>query len=53
VSTDHETWQIEGEVLGGVNSNLYYSAMVDDQVVFIRRDGSGPLQLAIATVTMP
>ncbi len=54
VSTDLASWQIEGELLGVPTSNLYYSALVGDQLVFIRRDnGSARFQLAIATVTMP
>jgi hypothetical protein len=53
VSTDREHWQIEGEVLGGPTSNLYYCAVVGDQIVFVRRDDGGPLQLSNATLTMP
>jgi hypothetical protein len=53
VSTDRARWQVEGEVLGGVSSNLYYAALNDDQVIFIRQDDGGLMQLAIATVTMP
>jgi hypothetical protein len=53
VSTDRAHWQVEGELLGDVASNLYYAAMVDDQVVFIRQDNGGPMHLSIAHVTMP
>jgi len=53
VSTDYTHWQVEAEVLGGLSSNAYYSALVDDKVVFVRQDASGPLRLAIAAVTMP
>jgi hypothetical protein len=53
VSTDRAHWQIEGELLGGAFSDLYYAAMVDDQVVFIRRDNGGPMHLSIANVAMP
>ena len=53
MSTDCAHWQIEGELLGGAYSDLYYAAMVDDQVVFIRRDNGGPMHLSIADVVMP
>jgi hypothetical protein len=53
LSTDWSTWQFEGEVLGAEDTNLYYSAVVDDHVVFLRQDSGGPLKLAIATVLMP
>jgi len=53
VSTDRAHWQVEREVLGGVSSNLFYAALVDDQLVFIRQDNGGPMHLSIATVTMP
>ena len=53
VTTDLEHWQIEGEVLGSSTSNLYYSALIDDQVVFVRAYNGGRLRLAIATVAMP
>jgi hypothetical protein len=53
VSTDLANWQVEGELLGGVSSMVYYASLVDDQVVFIRQDIGGPATLSIATVTMP
>jgi hypothetical protein len=53
VSTDRSHWQVEGELLGAPSSSLYYAAMVDDQVVFIRQDHGGPMQLSIAHVIMP
>jgi hypothetical protein len=53
VSTDRTTWQIEGEVIGGVGSDIYYSAFLEDRVVFIRRDGTPTLRLGIATLNMP
>jgi hypothetical protein len=52
VSTDRAHWQVEGEVLGAPGANLYYSAMVDDQVLTIRQDPSG-MRLVMAMVTMP
>ncbi len=53
VSTDMEHWQLEGQVLGGPSSNLYYSAIAGDQIVFVRHDDGGPLQLSHAVLTMP
>jgi hypothetical protein len=53
VSTDLVSWQIEREIVGGIGSNIFYSAFLEDQVVFIRRDGGGALRLAIATLNMP
>ena len=53
VSTDREHWQLEGAVLGAEGTDLYYSAMVDEQLVFIRKDGAGRLRLAIASLIMP
>jgi hypothetical protein len=49
VSTDREHWQIEGELLGAVGANLYYSAMAGDKVVFVL-NGVG---ISVATVSMP
>jgi hypothetical protein len=53
VSTDLASWQIEGELLGAPGSNLYYSAFLDDRVVFVRRDGNGAARLASARLMMP
>jgi hypothetical protein len=53
VSIDRSTWQLEGELLGAQGSNLYYSSLVDDRIVFIRRDGEGPFGLATAAIQMP
>jgi hypothetical protein len=52
VSTDRTHWQLEGEVLGASATNLFYSALLGDLVVFIRSDGGGQ-RLSIATVLMP
>ena len=49
VSTDREHWQIEGELLGAVGANVYYSAMAGDKVVFVV-NGVG---ISMATVSMP
>ena len=52
VSTDRAHWQVEGEVLGAEGVDLYYSTMVDEQIVFIRKDPDGRLRLAIARLIM-
>jgi hypothetical protein len=55
VSTDKETWQLEGQLMGSDITSLFYASLVDDRLVFIREDDAngGSPQLAIATVTMP
>ena len=54
VSTDMHSWQVEGQLLGAESTNLYYAALVDDRLVFIRQDvGDSHRHLGIATVTMP
>jgi hypothetical protein len=53
VSTDQQTWQLEGQLMGGPTTTLFYASVVDNQVVFIRQDDGDQRRLAIATVTMP
>jgi hypothetical protein len=53
VSTDRVHWQLESELAGAAGFNLYYSALVDDQLVFIRRQGLDPFKVAVTTVLMP
>ena len=53
VSVDRVHWQIEGELLGTAGFDLYYAAVVDEQLVFIRRPAGGAFSLATATITMP
>jgi len=53
VSTDKEHWQVEGPLVGAAGTNLYYSALAGDRLVFIRQDAGSPPRLAIATVQMP
>lgn len=53
VSTDEETWQLEGELLGEVGGNYLYSSLVDDQLVFLHQTAELPRVLGIATVQMP
>lgn len=52
VSRDMSTWQLEGEVVGGQGSNIYYAALLGDRIVFIRNDG-GASYLATAALNMP
>ena len=53
VSTDKHQWQVEGELVGAIGSNIYYSALAGDRLVYIRSDvGHSPL-VGIVTVTMP
>jgi hypothetical protein len=53
VSTDRQHWQLEGELLGDPTSNLYYSSMDGEQLVFLRWDLGSVQRLAIATISMP
>jgi hypothetical protein len=54
VSTDLHNWQVEGQLLGSPDTNLFYSALVDDRLVFIREDvADGQHHLSTATVQMP
>jgi hypothetical protein len=53
VSTDRQHWQIESELLGDATSNLMYSSLDGDQLVFLRRDVGDAWRLAIATIRMP
>ena len=53
VSTDERSWQLEGELMGGQQTRLWYASLVDDRLIFIREDQGDQKRLAIATVTMP
>jgi len=53
VSTDERSWQVEGELMGGLQTKLWYASLVDDRLVFVREDQGDTKRLAIATVTMP
>jgi hypothetical protein len=53
VSNDKTHWQLEGELMGAPGSDLYYSTLVDEHLVFIRKDAGLPRRLATATVEMP
>ena len=53
VSTDRTHWQVEGEVLGGQGVDLYYSAMVGDLVITVRKGADGRGVLAMATLRTP
>jgi hypothetical protein len=53
VSTDKVHWRLEGELMGAVGTDLYYSSLVDNLLVFVRLDAGQPRRLAFATVDMP
>lgn len=42
VSTDLQSWQLEGPLIEADRSNYYYSSLVDDFLVFIRDDSGLP-----------
>ena len=53
VSVDMVHWQVEGILLSSSTSNLFYSTLVDDLLVFVRQDPGAPVYLAMARVAMP
>lgn len=53
VSTDKTHWVLEGELIGAEGTNLYYSTLVDELLVFLRADVGQPRRLASVTVAMP
>jgi hypothetical protein len=53
VSTNQTQWQIEGEIMGFVGTSLFYSSLIEDRLVFIRKEGAQKQRLATATVAMP
>src|SRR5262249_21344545 len=53
VSTDRVHWQVEGELMGAAGYSLFYAALADDQLVFIRKAPDGTSSLAVSSVTMP
>ncbi len=53
VSTDERVWYVEGELMGGAQTRLWYASLVDDRLIVIRQDDGDIWRLAIATVTMP
>lgn len=53
VSTDRSNWVFEGEVLGGVGSDILYSSLANERVYFLRKDGAGPYYLGQTRILMP
>ncbi len=53
VSTNRTQWQLEGEIMGVVGTDLFYSTLIDDRLVFIRKEVGQQQGLATATVAMP
>ena len=52
VSTDLVEWQVEGVLMSSPVSDLFYSSLVDDLLVFVRFDPGRGHYLAVARVTM-
>jgi hypothetical protein len=52
VSTDKQTWQFEGELIGSVGSTFLYSSLAGDRVYFLRNDGAS-YYLAQSRILMP
>lgn len=53
VSTNQTQWHLEGELLGEVGTDLFYATLVDDRLVYVRKEAAQNQRLATATVTMP
>ena len=53
VSADEQSWQLEGELMGGQQTRYWYASLVDEHLVFLRQDDGDQRRLAIASVTMP
>jgi len=53
VSTDLQSWQVEGQLMGSNSTNLRYPSLAGDQLVFLREDDGDVGRIAIATVSMP
>ena len=53
VSLDRASWQYEGQLMGSEATDIFYSTLVDDLLVFIRQDLGQDRHLASARVTMP
>ena len=53
VSLDRTTWQVEGLLMGGAATDLFYSTLVDDLLVFIRADVGQPRSIGAERVLMP
>jgi len=53
VSTNQTQWQLEGEIMGLVGTDLFYSSLIEDRLVFIRKEAAQYQRLATATVVMP
>jgi hypothetical protein len=53
VSRDRVHWEFEAELLGAPGTDLYYTALVNNRLYFLRQDAGDIRRLATATVTMP
>jgi hypothetical protein len=52
VSTDRKNWTVEGRIAGDSTTDLYYAAVLDSRLYFIRQDVGGGARLASATLQM-
>jgi hypothetical protein len=52
ISTDRSHWKFEGELMGAAGTDLFYATLVDEHLVFVRKDAGGHPMLATATVIM-
>jgi hypothetical protein len=53
ISVDRTNWQFEMELVGGPGTNIYYSALVNNRLFFLRQDTGDLRRLAAVTVVMP
>lgn len=53
VSLDRARWQVEGLLMGSESTDIFYSTLVGDLLVFVRQDLGQLRYLASARVTMP
>jgi hypothetical protein len=53
VSLDQIAWQVEGLLMGGPATDIFYSTLVDDLLVFIRIDVGQPRFIGTVTTIMP
>jgi hypothetical protein len=53
VSLDRVVWQVEGLLMGGPATDLFYSTLVDDLLVFIRVDVGQARYIGAVSILMP
>ena len=50
VSTDKKNWQLEGEVMGALRTDLYYASLAGNHLYLLRQDEDGLVRLGVATI---